>query len=218
MRRQNDAASGSGPMLHVEGGVVLGKVRVTGIAEDTFDKVNVGHTSTGDEVTDLETLLGHNTGHLGLNERTDEETDHGLDGIIPSTGVGQDLEVRGRVERSLEKTGIRHERDGDLIGRNGKAPVGNMKDALGLTTIVQGVVQNAVAKTVRRDLLVVVLVDGGIVGQRQLTGQAITVDVEDALTGSIVMLGEGDLLASALECNVDEILDALIDRSEVSRQ
>ena len=70
-----------------------------------------------------------------------------------------------RVECSLEKTSIRHEWDGNLIGRNGKAPVGNMKDALGRATIVQGVVQDAVAKTVRRDLLVEILVDGGIVGQ-----------------------------------------------------
>ena len=218
VRRQDNAASGAGPVLHVEGGIVLRKMRVTGIAKDTLDKVNVGHTSTGDEVTDLQTLLWHDTGHLGLDERTDEEADHGLDGIIPSTGVGQDLEVRGRVERSLEKTGIRHERDGNLIGRNGKAPVGNMKDALGRTTIVQGVVQNAISKTVRRDLLVVILVDGGIIGQGQLTGKTISVDVEDALTGSIVVLGESDLLAGALECHVDEILDTLIGRSEVARQ
>lgn len=194
---QDDAAGGSCPMFDVEGGIILGKMRIAGIAKDTLDEVNVGHASAGNEVAHLEALLVHDAGDLGLDKRADEEADHGLDGVFPGGGVGQDLEVGRGIEGSLEETAVGNERDGDLVRWDGQAPIGDVEYSLGGAPVIERVVQNAVAKTVGGDLFIVELVDVGVIGEAQLSGKAVAVDVESALTGGILMLGKTDALAGA---------------------
>ena len=58
MRREDDAAGVAGPMLDIEAGVVLGQIRIAGVAEDGFDEVEVADQIARREEADLHRFLG----------------------------------------------------------------------------------------------------------------------------------------------------------------
>ena len=143
VRRQHDAARRPGPVGRVQRGVVLGQVGVAGVAEDALDEIEVGDAAPRDEEADLQALLGRDARYLGADEGAELQRDHGLNGLGPFDGVGELVERGGRLEGDLEQPLVGNERNLDLVGRNGQAAVGDVKDAFGGALVHERVVQDA---------------------------------------------------------------------------
>ena len=66
----------STPMLGIEGGVIFREQRVSGIAEDALDEVEVGYQRSGDEEADFHALARHHARNLRADHRANEQRDH----------------------------------------------------------------------------------------------------------------------------------------------
>ena len=75
VRGEHDAAGMAGPVLDVEGGVVLRQVGVARIAEDRLDEVEVADQAAGSEEADFHRLLRADAGYLGTDDRPQEQRD-----------------------------------------------------------------------------------------------------------------------------------------------
>ena len=91
MGGKNHAARVTTPMLGIERRIVIGKVRVTGIAENAFHEVQIADKPPGHEETDFHAFLRSHSGDLGANHRAEEKGDETLG------RVGQ-----GRSERQTQ--------------------------------------------------------------------------------------------------------------------
>ena len=76
VRRQNHTTGVAAPVLGIEGRVIFRQHRVTRIAEDALNEVQIGHQRSRHEEPDLHALAGRHTGHLRANDRPDEQRDH----------------------------------------------------------------------------------------------------------------------------------------------
>ena len=76
VRGQNHAAGVAAPVLGIEGRVIFRQHRVTCIAKDALNEVQIGHQRSRHEEPDLHALAGRHTGHLRANDRPDEQRDH----------------------------------------------------------------------------------------------------------------------------------------------
>ncbi len=154
MGRQDDAPAVSGPSLDVERRVVPRQVRVARVAEDALDEIQVGDQSTGHEESHFHPLFRRDLRDRGADQWTQEERDHRLHRLGPVGCEWQPHERGGRAQRLLEEPEICCEWHTQLVGRNGKATFGDMKDALGGPAIVDRVVEDAVVETIARHQLV----------------------------------------------------------------
>ena len=62
------------------------------------------------------------------------------------------------------------------------------------------------------------LVDGRVVGKSHLTSQTVAVNVEQAFASSILTERKSDSFTRRSQCLIDEVLDTLIDGSEMTSQ
>mmetsp|Transcript_15288 Transcript_15288/g.38388 ORF Transcript_15288/g.38388 Transcript_15288/m.38388 type:complete len:1218 (+) Transcript_15288:250-3903(+) len=203
---EDDAAGGAGPVLGVEGGVVLGEVGVVAVAEDGLDEVEVGdHGARGDEADLVALLLGEAV-DLGAGEGAEEEGAVDLSLLLRVGRVGEREELLGGVEGLLEDLGKGGLGDRLLLVRHGKAAVRDVEHAGGGALVVLGVVEDALGHAVGRDD--VVLEQVLALGERQHLGEAVAVELE-------LPRGElGALFARVLEELGQEVLNALIGRAE----
>ncbi len=176
VRGEDDAAAVAGPAVHVERGVVPGKVRVARVAEDALHEVQVGDQAAGHEEPHLHALLRRALRHGGAHQRSQQQRDHGLDGLRPVGGEGQAHQLGRRAQRLLEQPEVGRQRHPQLVRGNRQTALRHVEDALGRAAIVDGVVQHAVVEPVARHQLVVpgLRVDR----QGQLAGEPVAVEDE----------------------------------------
>ncbi len=72
---QNHATGMTGPVLGVQRGVVFRQHRVTAVAEDAFDEIEVADQVAGGEETDLHIFDRTAAGHLGHNHGAQQQGD-----------------------------------------------------------------------------------------------------------------------------------------------
>jgi hypothetical protein len=134
----------------VQRGVVLGQVRIPGVAEDGLDEVEVGHHATGHDEADLEALLGGHPVDVGDDGGTQQQRHEAL-GRAFGVGGPRQLQGLGRcVERGGEDTGSDIAIDGDLLVGDRQPALGEVEDARGGAAVVGRVVQDAVEEPVAR--------------------------------------------------------------------
>ncbi len=176
VRREDDRAGVARPGLRLQGGVVLRQVGVAAVAEDAFDEVEVGHETTGNDEPGLHALLTHIAGHGRGNQRTQLEGDEAGRRHLLVGGVGQHQVDLRRLERELQQPGEHGLRHTDLVVGDGQATLGDVEDAGRGASVVRRVVQDAVGQPVAAQQRGGVGV--GVVGQRQLAGEAGLVEHE----------------------------------------
>jgi hypothetical protein len=135
-------------MIHVETGVIFGKIGITAIAEDTLNEVEVGNEIAGGEEAHFHASFFGNAGNFGTNDRAEKERDEDFGGRLAGAGEWKDHDVLGRVERGLEETGESLQRDFFFIGGNREAALGDMEDALGGAPVGSRVVAYALMDAV----------------------------------------------------------------------
>src|SRR3954451_12441433 len=78
VRRQDHAAAGAGPAVHVETGVVAREVWIARVAEDALHEIEVGHQTAGHEEPHLAPLFWRHLRHRGADQRPQQQRDHRL--------------------------------------------------------------------------------------------------------------------------------------------
>ena len=211
VRGQDDAAAVAGPSRGLQSGVVGGQQRVPGIAENTFDEVEVGDQTAGSEEAGLHATFGDEARDPRHHEGTQQQGHPGvgltlnrLGGRVRKQGV-----LRRGLEGEVKETGEDVDRDGLLVVGDSQTALRDMEDAGGGATIVARVVEHAVGDPVTRDQVGGELVT--VDGEGKGSGQAGLIESQGGF-GQVGM--DGGVLA---EVTVDECLDASVSRAEELR-
>ena len=171
---QDHAARMTGPVVDVEGRIVLDQVRVAGIAEDALDEIQVADEIAGREEPDLHRFLGFHARYLGTDHRTQQQRhEHPCRVGLPG-GEGNQAQRLGRPQRVCEHAREHLPGHRLLVGGDRQSALGDMERALGGATVVGRVVQHALrGAEAGHDLrLESVLADR----QRQLARDAMTIE------------------------------------------
>ena len=150
VRREDDAAGVAGPVLDVEPGVVLGQVRVAGVAEDRLDEVEVADQAARGEEADL-----HRSSRRRRRAPPGRRSAAAAARRTSGSGSGR-LAVNGttsdvgrRADGVPEQRGEDRRGHGLLVAGDGQPAFGDVERALGGAAVAARVVQDAVADAVR---------------------------------------------------------------------
>ena len=152
VRCENDAAAVPGPVIDIEGGVILRQVRVTGIAEDRLDKIQVGHQASGGEYADLHVFRRQHARHFRAHRGTHQQRCPDSGAILLGSRDRQTQQVFRRIQRRADQAGKHACRHLALVVRHRESAGGDMEHAAGRTPVVPRVVQHALQQPVGIDI------------------------------------------------------------------
>mmetsp|Transcript_23092 Transcript_23092/g.48902 ORF Transcript_23092/g.48902 Transcript_23092/m.48902 type:complete len:408 (-) Transcript_23092:91-1314(-) len=176
--RKNYTSRCTCPMMGIQSCIVLGQGRISCISENTLHEVNIGDTTSRNKEANLHSFLRADVGNFRAGERTEHRRYHGSDGVLPASGVGQQVQIVRRLESRLQETSISHERNLDFVSWDGKAIVSNVKDPFSGTTVIERVVEHSIAQPVAVHLSIVKFRDTGVVGNGELPCHTVTIHVD----------------------------------------
>ena len=156
VRREDDAARLSAPVLDVERSVVLWKAGVARVAEDGLHEVHVGDHGARRHQPDLHALLEAEAGHLRAHERAQQHLHPGLLGLGLARGEGDLHAGPRRAQGAVEQPAEGKKRHRLLVVRYGKRALGDVEDADGRALVAQGVVEDTVVAAEGLDEVVLV--------------------------------------------------------------
>ena len=213
VRGQDDAAGVPGPMFGVERGIMVREIRITRIAENALDKVEIANQAARHEEAHLHTFLRRHSGHLGADHRPEQEGNKALGRGRKGRGEGQAQQFRRRIERRFEQASEDRFRHRFLVVGHRQAAFRDMKYALRGPAITLRVVQHALPHAVgvddvgRKFVLVrrqgqlpgkpVPVESKGLVGQARHFGHILQVIIQkilDPRIGGRKMLGQQTVL------------------------
>ena len=212
MGGEDHAAGVAAPVLDIEGGVVLGQVRVAGVAEDRLDEIEIADEVAGGEEARFQAELGTVAWDFGPDRGAEHQRDPAIGLILLAGGEGEFEQLLRRLHRHAEQADEGFARHLALVASNGEPTLHNVKGPGGGAAVAAGVVQNAVLDAVGGDDLAGEGVAVG--GEREFTGDAVTVK-DDCATGEAERVGGAD---DVREVAVEELLDALVGGAAVVLQ
>ena len=217
MRRKDDRPGVAGPAACFEGRVILGEMRIAGIAKDLLDEVEVRDQGAGGEQADLAALvraraLGQrgweDRHHEGANQQRDEQ----VGGRAAGRGVGDLKAVARRLHGRLKEPGVGNLGDFFFIARNGEAAGADMEGPRSLAAIRLGIVEHALAHPVAGQNRAAVFI--AVRRQAEQAGEARLVE-QEAVLDQAQGAGLSDDIGKVA---VEKVLQPLIRRAEVTIQ
>ena len=209
VRSQNDAARVPGPMFGIERGIVIREIRITGIAENAFDKVEIANQAARHKKAHLHTFLRRHSRHLGADHRPEQERNKALGRGGKGRGERQAQQFCRRIERRFEQASEDRLRHRFLVVGHRQTAFGDMKYALRGAAITLRIVQHSLPYAIR-----VNNVGGELVfvrRQGQLPRKAVPVESES-------LVGQARHLDHVLQVIIQKILDARIGGRKVLGQ
>ena len=209
MRGKNDTAGVSAPVHGVERGIVVGQIRVAGVAEDAFDKVQIANQSTRDKETHFHRFLGSDSRHFRADHGAKQQRDEALGLCGQGRGEGKPQQLRRWPQSGFQQSPEDRFGHGLLVVRNGKPAFGHVENALRRAAVAFRIVQHPLTHAVRIDDV------GGkfvlVRRQRELARQSVAIKNER-------LVGQTGHLHLVLQVIVEKILNPRIRRTQVLGQ
>ena len=209
VRGQDHRARVSRPAPGFQGGVVVRQVGIAPVAENALHEVKVRHQRARREETHLQAAFPRETRDVGNHHGTQQHGHPRLGGGLVARAVGQDHQVRRRVQGVLQQAPVDFPGNRQFVILHCRAALCDMEDTLGGAAIVQGIVQHPVDQAVTAQVFRGELVSPD--GKRQCPGQSGLIQHE-GLPGQL-RGGSGSLQVGIQEC-----LDAAINRGKPVRE
>ena len=151
MWRENDATRVAGPVFGIEPGIVFREVRIAGVAKDALNKIEIAHQIGRHKKPGLHGFLRGKPRHLGADNGPEKQGDKAFRGLRTSGSKGQSQQAAWRRQGEGEQFGEHSLRHGQFVGRNGKAPFGNMENALSRAPVAARVVEHPLLDAIGAD-------------------------------------------------------------------
>ena len=129
-------------MFGVQTGIVGGQVRVAGIAEYAFHKIQIGNQASGCEEADFHGFQAEETGYFGTNHRPNQQRDEHFGFFFLSVCKRKAQHVSRRIQRGLQKLGEDRLRYGFLVAGYRKSTLGDVETAFRGAPVIQRIVQD----------------------------------------------------------------------------
>jgi len=152
VRREDDAAAVPGPVVDIEGGIILRQVRVAGIAEDGLDEIQVGYQAARGEHADLHVFCGQHPRHFRSHRGAQQQRCPDSGAVRLCCRDRQTQQIFRRSQRRLQQPGKHGCRDLALVVRNRVAAGRDMEHAAGGAPVMARVVQHALQQPVGIDI------------------------------------------------------------------
>jgi hypothetical protein len=130
----------------VETSIVFGQARVASVSKDALHKVQVRDATSRHKEAHLETFFGRHPWNFGTSQRTKQQRHHGLCRFGPLCCVRELVEVRWWLKSHLQETSVCDQGHRDLVGRDRKSIISNMKHTFGGALVVEWVVQHTILR------------------------------------------------------------------------
>ena len=215
VRSQDQTARSAGPMVRIQGGIIVGQVGIAGVTENRFDEVEIADQGAGGEQADFHRLLGRGAragGNRRPHQGTNQQRHKAVGRLGAGAGVGQQQVGLGRLDRRLQQARKGRLRHRLLIAGNRQAALGDMERPGGGPAVALGIVQHALGDAVGRQQRRVNLVL--VRRQGQQPGHAGAVEHE-VVPREFDRPGLGRHVG---EMPVEEVLQTPIRRTQVARQ